>query len=143
MTNPAYRYRLTPEGQTMLGELDYGHNPSAYLCKERPEDQRPVPHELCVLCADGVEALTWKNRAVAAERNEIARLRALGADMQQLCVASIGKMNRAGVVENITKYRAMADAYGNAAELLWAEADALEGDSAKSERLRHSLGLDE
>lgn len=48
----------------MVEEMDYGHNPAAYLCSERPDDQQPQPHELCVVCADGMEALTWKRRAV-------------------------------------------------------------------------------
>lgn len=57
---------------------------------------------------------------------ESARLRLLGDEFQEMCMESIRRMNRAQVVENITKYRAMADAYGNAAEILWAEADRIE-----------------
>lgn len=58
-------FRPTDEGAAMVAEMNYGHNPRAYLCSKRPDDQAPHSEALCTLCADGFEALTWKRKVTA------------------------------------------------------------------------------
>ena len=59
--------KISDDGTAMVEELNYGHNPQAYLCSERTPDQPSISSELCIPCADGFEAMHWKRRALKAE----------------------------------------------------------------------------
>jgi hypothetical protein len=58
--------RITEPAARMAQELQAGHNPLAYLCRERPEAAEFLADELCVFCSDGFEAIMWKTRALEA-----------------------------------------------------------------------------
>lgn len=76
------KFRLTAAGKAMVAELDYGHNPRAYLCSERPHGQSPTPHELCILCSDGFEAVTWKRTTMALQVELLKLARELEGEAQ-------------------------------------------------------------
>lgn len=72
---PGHQVRITADGASMATELSYGHNPLAYLCRERADRQPFQAGAVCIKCGDGFEALHWKTRALQTRAEIAAEIR--------------------------------------------------------------------